>query len=50
MGAILHAKATGVPIVLEGFEKSEFKRLTGLGLESEAAVVAFALRRPGANG
>ncbi len=38
MGAILHAKATGVPIVLEGFEKSEFKRLTALGLESEAAV------------
>jgi hypothetical protein len=43
MAAILRAKANGVPIVLEGFEKSEFKTLTGLGLKSEAAVVQFNL-------
>jgi hypothetical protein len=47
MAAILRAKATGVPIVLEGFEKSEFKTLTGLALKSEAAVVVFA---PGGRG
>lgn len=45
--AIVRAKAMGVPIVLEGFEKNEFKELTGLGLKSEAAVVVFA---PGGRG
>jgi hypothetical protein len=39
--AIQYAKSMGVPIVLEGWEKSEFKSLTGLGLKSEAAMVAF---------
>lgn len=38
MAAILGAKANGLPNVLERFEKSEFKTLTGLGLKSEAAV------------
>jgi hypothetical protein len=42
MAAIHYAKAMGVPIVLEGWERSEFKTLTGLGLKSEAAMVAFA--------
>jgi hypothetical protein len=45
--AMQRAKATGVPIVVESFEKSEFKTLTGLGLKSESAVVVFA---PGGRG
>ncbi len=40
--AIARAKADGVPIVAEGFERRDFKALTGLGLESDAAVVQFA--------
>jgi hypothetical protein len=47
MAAILRAKATGVPIVFEGFAKDEFKTITGLGLGSEAAVVLF---NPGGRG
>jgi hypothetical protein len=47
MAAIMRAKATGVPIVLEGFEAGEFKTLTGLGVQSEAAVAVFA---PGGRG
>lgn len=39
---LAHAKAYDVPIVVEGFDKWEFKKLTGLALSSESAVVQFA--------
>ncbi|MGA9719181.1 MAG: hypothetical protein WBQ79_12955 [Acidobacteriaceae bacterium] len=40
--AIIRARANGVPIVVEDFDQSEFKSLTGLSLGSSAAVVQFA--------
>lgn len=35
--ALAHAKALGVPMVVEDFERDEFKSLTGLGLKANAA-------------